>query len=201
MKSIWKVFSVLLPYEKSYPYTYHSSYTWRQGESTCVWEYKLFLVLTAALSEPPPSHYTLPFSPTLKARVCSSDDTHLFPISTPVLLSTPVSPAPSVQPSPLVIGCSEKLCDLLSCHYYRAPMRTASAGASQAFSPFSDCHQVFRRLWAKVVTTFSMVWLTWLLSSSYILLESHTKHFFSSWRTQSAESVKGSLRSNYKDNI
>ena len=101
MKSIWKVFSVLLPYEKSYPYTYHSSYTWRQGESTCVWEYKLFLVLTAALSEPPPSHYTLPFSPTLKARVCSSDDTHLFPISTPVLLSTPVSPAPPrpAQPS------------------------------------------------------------------------------------------------------
>lgn len=66
-----------------------------------VWEYKLFLVLTVALSEPPLSHYTLPFSPTLKARVCSSDDTHLFPVSTPVLLSTPVSPAP---PPPALPG-------------------------------------------------------------------------------------------------
>lgn len=168
---------------KSHTFTLFIAHTPGVKVNLPVWEYKLFLVLTVALSEPPLSHYTLPFSPTLKARVCSSDDTHLFPVSTPVLLSTPVSPAPP-SPSPAGIGCSERLCDLPSCHYYWALMRTASAGASQEFSPFSDCHQVFRRLWAKVVTTFSMVWLTWLLSSSYILLESHAKHFFSSWRTQ-----------------
>lgn len=194
-----EIFSVLLPCEKSYLYTFYSSYTWRQGESTCVRVQTVPRSHRGALWTSAVSLHTSLF-PTLKARVCSSDDTHLFPVSTPVLLSTPVSPAPP-PPSPAVIGCSETLCDLPSCHYYRALMRTASAGASQEFSPFSDCHQVFRRLWAKVVTTFSMVWLTWLLSSSYILLESHAKHFFSSWRTQSAESVKGSLHSNYKDNI
>lgn len=194
-----EIFSVLLPCEKSYLYTYYSSYTWCQGESTCVRVQTVPRSHRGALWTSAVSLHTSLF-PTLKARVCSSDDTHLFPVSTPVLLSTPVSPAPP-SPSPAGIGCSERLCDLPSCHYYRALMRTASAGASQEFSPFSDCHQVFRRLWAKVVTTFSMVWLTWLLSSSYILLESHAKHFFSSWRTQSAESVKGSLHSNYKDNI
>lgn len=194
-----EIFSVLLPCEKSYLYTYYSSYTWCQGESTCVRVQTVPRSHRGALWTSAVSLHTSLF-PTLKARVCSSDDTHLFPVSTPVLLSTPVSPAPP-SPSPAGIGCSERLCDLPSCHYHRALMRTASAGASQEFSPFSDCHQVFRRLWAKVVTTFSMVWLTWLLSSSYILLESHAKHFFSSWRTQSAESVKGSLHSNYKDNI
>lgn len=177
-----EIFSVLLPCEKSYLYTYYSSYTWRQGESTCVRVQTVPRSHRGALWTSAVSLHTSLF-PTLKARVCSSDDTHLFPVSTPVLLSTPVSPAPP-SPSPAGIGCSERLCDLPSCHYHRALMRTASAGASQEFSPFSDCHQVFRRLWAKVVTTFSMVWLTWLLSSSYILLESHAKHFFSSWRTQ-----------------
>ncbi len=65
-------------------------------------------------------------------------------------------------------------------------------------SPFSDCHQVLRRLWAKVVTTFSMVWLTGLLSSSYICLESHMKHFFSSCWT---ESVKGPVHPNSKKTL
>lgn len=65
-------------------------------------------------------------------------------------------------------------------------------------SPLSDCHQVLRRLGAKVVTTFSMVWLTWLLSSSYICLESHTKHFFSSWWIESTDRVKGSVHPHTK---
>lgn len=47
-------------------------------------------------------------------------------------------------------------------------------------SPFSDCHQVLRRLGAKVVTTFSMVWLLGLVSSSYSSLESQMKHLVSS---------------------
>lgn len=198
MTSIWKYFLFYCPV-KSHTFTLIIAHTWRQGESTCVRVQTVPRSHRGALWTSAVSLHTSLF-PTLKARVCSSDDTHLFPVSTPVLLSTPVSPAPP-SPSPAGIGCSERLCDLPSCHYHRALMRTASAGASQEFSPFSDCHQVFRRLWAKVVTTFSMVWLTWLLSSSYILLESHAKHFFSSWRTQSAESVKGSLHSNYKDNI
>lgn len=199
MTSIWKVFTVLLPCEKSYLYTFYSSYTWRQGESTCV-----------RVQTVPRSHRGALWTSAVSLH------TSLFPHfegpcvfqwwHTSVSCQHTCSPQHTCKPrppspSPAVIGCSERLCDLPSCHYYRALMRTASAGASQEFSPFSDCHQVFRRLWAKVVTTFSMVWLTWLLSSSYILLESHAKHFFSSWRTQSAESVKGSLHSNYKDNI
>lgn len=47
-------------------------------------------------------------------------------------------------------------------------------------SPFSDCHQVLKRLGPNVVTTFSIEWLLGLLSSSYMSRESHIKHFVSS---------------------
>lgn len=88
-----EIFSVLLPCEKSYLYTYYSSYTWCQGESTCVRVQTVPRSHRGALWTSAVSLHTSLF-PTLKARVCSSDDTHLFPVSTPVLLSTPVSPAP-----------------------------------------------------------------------------------------------------------
>lgn len=55
-------------------------------------------------------------------------------------------------------------------------------------SPFSDCHQVLRRLGAKVVTTFSMVWLPGLVSSSYISLELHIKHLVS-WKIGNSEGL------------
>lgn len=176
-----EIFSVLLPCEKSYLYTYYSSHLASRWiylcESTNCSSFSPWrsLNLRCLITHFPFPNFKGPcvfqwwHTSVSCQHTCSPQHT--------------CKPRPP-SPSPAVIGCSERLCDLPSCHYYRALMRTASAGASQEFSPFSDCHQVFRRLWAKVVTTFSMVWLTWLLSSSYILLESHAKHFFSSWRTQ-----------------
>lgn len=56
------------------------------------------------------------------------------------------------------------------------------------FSPFSDCHQVFSLFGANVVTTFSIRWpLVWSERSSYGTVESHMKHFFSSWLRRDRE--------------
>lgn len=46
--------------------------------------------------------------------------------------------------------------------------------------PFSDCHHSLSRLGAKVVTTFSIRWLSGLIVSWNGSRESHIKHFLSS---------------------
>lgn len=148
-----------------------------------------------------PSHYTLPFSPHFKGL-------RVFKWWHICFYTHTCSPLHTCKPRPLgllwlaavrgpVISCL--VITELSSHENSL---SESSHAMLLFtlnqeclSPFSDCHQVLRRLWAKVVTTFSIVWLSWLLSSSYIRLESHTKHFFSSWWT---ESVKGLVHLFYR---
>lgn len=162
-------------------------HTWLQGEKK-----NCFLFS--------PSHYTLPFRPSLKACVCSSDDTHLLPHT------HTCSPLHTCKPRPLgllwlaaargslisylvitLFGSHENKLGDSSHATLLFVLKPGATDTLVSVSPFSDCHQVLRRLWAKVVTTFSMVWLRGLLSSSYISLELHTKHFVSSWWTESTK--------------